>query len=241
MNLQDHQYLVFNDGKRVFNFLKKNRQRKIINFLNSHDLYLFSTLSEFKKVVTQQEDLNLVDGFVIQKFLMIRYFKKIKRWIGAEFTRALLSSSLAKERRHFFIGVNTGDAVLLKKRFHSLGDVFSYNPPFIKEYKFSAKEVRKIAKKINQFRPDYVWVAIGSPKQNFLSHDLFPLTKARYFLNVGAAIDFVLGKKKEAPSLIRKIGLEWLYRFFTDFNHSKKKVWRSLMALRYLLKNAKLK
>ena len=105
---------------------------------------------------------------------------------------------------------------------------------------FDEKEIKKISVKINSFKPTYVWVGIGNPKQEILASQLFEKTKAAYFFNVGAAIDFILGKKKESPPFFSKIGLEWLYRLITDFKYSRKKVLKSFFGLFYLL-NVKLK
>ena len=44
-----------------------------------------------------------------------------------------------------------------------------------------------------------------------------------------------MGKKKESKSIIQRFGLEWLFRLITDFKHSKKKVWKSFLGLRYLI------
>ena len=44
-------------------------------------------------------------------------------------------------------------------------------------------------------------------------------------MNVGAALDFLLEKKKQAPNAVKALGIEWLYRLITDFEHSKKKVF----------------
>ena len=87
---------------------------------------------------------------------------------------------------------------------------------------------------INKSKANCVWVCVGSPKQNILTNSLFDKTKANFFFNVGAALDFILKKKKEAPKLVREMGVEWLYRLITDFKYSRKKVWRSFVGLIYI-------
>ena len=86
---------------------------------------------------------------------------------------------------------------------------------------------------LKKFKPDYVWVCVGSPKQDILANQLFSKFKSNY-ITMGAAIDFLLEKKKEAPALFRALALEWLFRLVTDYRTTNKKVWRSLMALKYL-------
>jgi N-acetylglucosaminyldiphosphoundecaprenol N-acetyl-beta-D-mannosaminyltransferase len=47
-------------------------------------------------------------------------------------------------------------------------------------------------------------------------------------LGVGAAFDFLAGRKAQAPGLLQRLGLEWLYRLV----HEPRRLWR-----RYLYRN----
>ncbi len=222
-------------------FEENNQNRFIFNFLNQHDLYMFNEEKLFRESLLNKYNLNFIDGFLISAFLSFKTFRKIKRIRGPFFTRNFFEKERwNKKKKHFFIGLGKEDLKKLKVKFSHLKNLSAYNPPYIKNLKFSKDEVNEISKLINNFKPDYVWVCIGSPKQNILSADLFNKTKAKYFFNVGAALDFVLEKKKEAPKFIRTVGLEWFYRFATDFKYSRKKVWRSLIGLKYLIGGVKL-
>jgi exopolysaccharide biosynthesis WecB/TagA/CpsF family protein len=216
----------------VSEFLKKNKLRKTFNFLNLHDIYQASNKKSFKDSILDKQNINFIDGFTISAYLSILNIKKISRMSGPIFTLEVLSNKeLSGNKKHFFIGLEKEDLGELQKKFPHLKNINSYNPPYILEIKFPHEELEKIAKIINKKNPDYVWIGIGCPKQNILSSALIKKTKAQYFMNVGAALDFVLGKKKQAPKIMRSIGMEWLYRLITDFKHSKKKVWRSLKGL----------
>jgi N-acetylglucosaminyldiphosphoundecaprenol N-acetyl-beta-D-mannosaminyltransferase len=218
------------DSGRILN----NRGRYIFNFLNQHDLYFFGKEPKFREVLTKSFSKNFVDGFLIAFFLSIKKLKRIKRLRGPSFTLKFLENQkLNKNKKHFFIGLLNKDLSFLNKKFNHLkrNKLFCYNPPYIKEIIFNKEEINKIIELIYKINPDYIWVCIGSPKQNILSYSLFKKTKARYFFNVGAALDFILKKKKESPSFIQKIGLEWFFRLVTDFKYTKKKVWRSFLSI----------
>ena len=225
--------------KETFAFLKSNKQRKKLNFLNLHDLYHISTNKLFKQSILKEENINFIDGFIISAYLSITNLKKIPRIRGPTFTRDFLSNKkLSENKTHFFIGLEKKDILKLKLKFPHLKKVFSYTPSsiYIKYIIYPEKEIKKMVKLINKSKANYVWNGLGSPKQNILSTELFQKTNAQYFMNVGAALDFLLDKKIEAPLIIQKLGIEWLYRLITDFKYSKKKVWRSLMGLKYLSK-----
>jgi N-acetylglucosaminyldiphosphoundecaprenol N-acetyl-beta-D-mannosaminyltransferase len=76
---------------------------------------------------------------------------------------------------------------------------------------------------------------VGNPRQEILSFELSKLVKSTKFLSVGAALDFLLGRKKEAPKWVRELYLEWFYRLVTDFRYSWKKVWCSFVGVFFLL------
>jgi N-acetylglucosaminyldiphosphoundecaprenol N-acetyl-beta-D-mannosaminyltransferase len=232
------QKLIFQsrNKKNSFKFLKSNKQKLFLNFLNLHDMYQFNKEPIFKKSLLENKNINFIDGFIISAYLSLVNLKKVPRIRGPTFTKDFLSNpNLSKDKTHFFIGLEKQDLKKLQKKFSHLKKASAYNPSYIKELKFPNEEIKKITSLINKARADCIWVGIGCPKQNILSSELSEKTNAQYFMNVGAALDFLLGKKTEAPLIIRKLGIEWLYRLMTDFKYSKKKVWRSLISLKYLI------
>jgi N-acetylglucosaminyldiphosphoundecaprenol N-acetyl-beta-D-mannosaminyltransferase len=71
--------------------------------------------------------------------------------------------------------------------------------------------------KIKDFKPEYVIIGLGFPKQEFLGLALYQKLKEDnipnpLFLFLGASADFYVGTKKRAPLLLQKMGLEWLHR-----------------------------
>lgn len=222
---------------------KEFGEKVIFNFLNSNDMYNIKKNPEFKKSLENRKDIkniNFIDGFINTTILSFKNMKKINRMRGPSFTHQFLQDKELSggNKKHFFIGKETREVKKLAEKYNlNKKKVYAYNPPYIKGTKFPGKEINKIAKEINRVKPDYVWVGVGSPKQNILAIDLFNKIKTKYIFkfNVGAGLDFALGKKKEAPKYIQEAGLEWFYRLVTDFKYSKKKVWRSLLGSWYAL------
>jgi exopolysaccharide biosynthesis WecB/TagA/CpsF family protein len=222
-------------GDDLIKFIKTNRERKILNFLNLETIYFFNSDKLFYQAIIKPQNINILDGMSPSVFLSIKNFKKIPRIRGPTLTRKILSDlNLANDKKHFFIIPDKKDIKKIKENFPYLTNVKSYNPPYIKENKFSKEEVEKMAKMIKAHNSEYVWMGISSPKQNILSYDLFSKTSAKYFFNVGAALDLISEKKSESPKIVRGFGLEWFYRLITDFKYSKKKVYKSLIGLKYL-------
>jgi len=79
-------------------------------------------------------------------------------------------------------------------------------------------------------RPRIVVLGMGMPRQELLANDIpsdpnFPVL----VINGGAILDFLAGRFPRAPLSMRRLGMEWLYRFYLE----PARLWR-----RYLLGNA---
>ena len=213
---------------------KEKKGVSVFNFMNSHDLYIFSR-SHFFRETLDQNSVIIPDGFIVSLFLSISSLKRIRRMSGTGFMKSFFGKKELTSGKHLFLGSGEKDVLVLIQKFPYLEkkNLLFYNPPKIDGYFFDEGEIRKIANLIKNEKIDFVWVGLGCPKQNFLAYTLTKEIgwKKVIFFNVGAAMDFVLGKKKKAPTFFLKTGTEWLYRLVTDFSHSKKKVWRSFASL----------
>ncbi len=220
---------IYFESKRPEFYVGEN---KIFNFFNLHNVWWINNDDNYQKIVSNENNVSFPDGKNIARYLNIRQQR------GPSFTKRFLISKEAKFKKHFFIGdisVNN----LSEKTGISRKNIVSYNPPYIKNLRFPKKEIKIIINRLEQDKFDFVWICVGSPKQEFLANELFKGYKTDYF-NIGAALDFLIGKKKEAPAFVRAIGIEWLYRLVTDFKYTRKKVMRSFIALFYLRESVEL-
>lgn len=220
---------------------KQHQKRSIFNFLNSHSVYLFKHHKNFRKKLLNENNINYPDGFIVSLILSIKNLEKISRLKGADFAKDFLNDKEAmKDSKHLFLGESNDELERLRENIPLLNknNSFLYVIPYLKKEKFDDTELIKL---INKIKPDYIWNKIGNPKQEILANDIMQKTDAKVIFNIGAGLDYLIGKKKRAPKILQKIGLEWLYRLITDFNHSKIKVWRSLIGSFYSLYSIELK
>ncbi|MFA5644343.1 MAG: WecB/TagA/CpsF family glycosyltransferase [Patescibacteria group bacterium] len=95
---------------------------------------------------------------------------------------------------------------------------------FLKDNIFT-KIAKKIEKKINDkleflvpdklldYSPDVLICNFGAPYQEkFIFHNLGKLPTVKAAIGIGGALDFLTGKIKRAPKILRYLGLEWLWR-----------------------------
>jgi N-acetylglucosaminyldiphosphoundecaprenol N-acetyl-beta-D-mannosaminyltransferase len=77
---------------------------------------------------------------------------------------------------------------------------------------FPAESDRVVAAEIADLDPDFLFVAMGIPRQEKFILDTMPIIKARVSIGVGGTFDVFSGKVKRAPVIIQKLKLEWLWR-----------------------------
>ena len=76
---------------------------------------------------------------------------------------------------------------------------------------------------------DLLFVAMGSPAQEYWIAANLQRTGARFAMGVGGSFDHLSGRKPRAPRWMQRAGLEWLYRLLSE----PRRLWR-----RYLVGNA---
>lgn len=60
------------------------------------------------------------------------------------------------------------------------------------------------------------FVALGAPKQELFADAMSQRFPDLGFLCIGAALDFISGRQRRAPLLVRRFGAEWLWRLAGD-------------------------
>ena len=169
------------------------------------------------------------DGMPLVWLSRLKGFRHVERVYGPDLMLALCERSAAKGYRHFFYGGAEGVpeqlASVLQKRFPGLQVAGTFSPPF---RPLTPEEDDQIIQMINEAAPDIVWVGLSTPKQErWMAEHVGRLT-APVLIGVGAAFDFLTGRKPQAPRWMQRAGLEWLFRLLTE----PRRLWR-----RYLTNN----
>lgn len=163
--------------------------------------------------VLRRADLALPDGTSTARLAGLRASNHVERVPGPVFMLAALRHGLPLGWRHYFLGGAEGTTAALvdvvRARFPRLEVAGWASPSF---GSWTDVEQREIVDAIERSRPDLVWVALGSPRQEFWMAEHAGRLSAPVFLGVGAAFDFHTGVQRWAPRWVRAAGLEWLFR-----------------------------
>lgn len=124
-----------------------------------------------------------------------------------------------KKYRMAFMGGNKDLLEALKNNLSdidpTIADMFFFELPFCNVEDF---DYQQIAQKVNEFRPDIVWVSLGAPKQELFVSKLNPFLNKGILVSVGAAFSFYsnLPGTKRAPEWMQRAKLEFFYRMIKE-------------------------
>lgn len=156
------------------------------------------------------------DGGPLSSVGQRRGFENMKRTTGPSLMGEIFKISAEKGYRHYFYG-STDET--LEKLYSALIDGYPgiqiagmYSPPF---RPMTEDEDKAIVERINETKPDFVWVGLGAPKQEkwMAAH------QGRVnglMVGVGAGFDYYAGNIERAPEWMQKRNLEWVYRLIQD-------------------------
>lgn len=167
--------------------------------------------------------MNTPDGMAIVWLLKLNGHKLVERVYGPDLMMNVCKFSIEKGWRHFFYGGAPGVAQELSKnltaQYPGLQVVGVFSPPF---RELTEEEDRKVAELIRMSNPNIIWVGISSPKQERWMSRHITQYDVPVMIGVGAAFDFLSGRKKQAPRWIQRSGFEWLFRFISE----PRRLWR---------------
>jgi N-acetylglucosaminyldiphosphoundecaprenol N-acetyl-beta-D-mannosaminyltransferase len=81
---------------------------------------------------------------------------------------------------------------------------------------FKPDEERSIIQEINSLSPDFIWVGLGTPKQQDWIYRNKSQIRRGILFAVGFAFDVNAGSKKDAPEWMQSRGLTWLFRILSE-------------------------
>lgn len=158
----------------------------------------------------------LPDGGPLSAYSRRHDFEEARRVTGPDLMLRLLEISPAKGYRHFFYGSTEETLERMRKRltvdYPGLQVCGMISPPF---RALSTEEDAAIVEKINEAKPDFIWVGLGAPKQEIWMNQ-HQGRVGGLMIGVGAGFDYYAGNIKRAPMWMQKCSLEWLYRLMQD-------------------------
>lgn len=95
---------------------------------------------------------------------------------------------------------------------------------------FRPEETGDVVESIRSSGAQLLFVGLGFPRQEYWLHEHLRETGCGAGIGVGGSFDVISGRIDRAPPLMRRFGLEWLYRLVKEPHR-----WRRQLALPYFV------
>ncbi len=188
----------------------KSRKKGYVCVVDGNVLATTHQDESYKKIINGSI-VNACDGSSIAILAGLIHHERFTTFTGPE----LFTEFVSKNYKQYFLGNTEENLNILKTKFEKE----SFNMELFKFQSLPFKSVEDfdyniIAKDINDFLPDIVWVSLGAPKQERFISKLLPEIKQGVLFAIGAAFNLYIDDdcNKRAPVIIRKMHLEWIYR-----------------------------
>ncbi len=157
------------------------------------------------------------DGMPVVWYCRAQGHREVSRVYGPDLFGAVLADERLRRRRHFLLGGAPGVAEdlaqALQCRFPGFTLAGIYAPSL--EATRDGVDPQAIAA-LSDARAEIVWVGLGSPKQERWMARHVAHAPACVMIGVGAAFDFLSGRKPQAPRWLQRTGLEWVFRVASE-------------------------
>ncbi|GIW62841.1 MAG: acetylglucosaminyldiphosphoundecaprenol acetyl-beta-D-mannosaminyltransferase [Patescibacteria group bacterium] len=210
----------------------KNRKFTHIVSINPEIMVLSFFNKEFRGVIRKAQFL-IADGVGVVVAAKILYNRKLVRVTGSGLIEKILNSAKIGSFRVLLIGGRPGLAKKISDCYNSKSKkIFCLGIEGIKDIKnVKKKEIKEIKSIVSSFKPHIVFLAFGSPNQEIFAWRYRDLFDKNIVVGVGGGFDYLGGVVPRAPKLLRKYGLEWLFRLIVQ----PKRVFRQARLLVFVL------
>jgi N-acetylglucosaminyldiphosphoundecaprenol N-acetyl-beta-D-mannosaminyltransferase len=201
--------------ERVDQFLQSGRPHQVVT-VNMDFLSIAARNAEFRATLNSA-DLAVADGMPLVWLARLRGQRLTERVAGVDLVSASCRLAAEQGRRVFLLGAGPGVAEAAGKRleviFPGLEIAGTYSPPMGVLHR---PENDRIVRMIRDARPDFLFVALGAPRQDLWIRKHQPELRVPVAMGVGCVFDLLAGSVKRAPQWMQRTGLEWVFRLVQE-------------------------
>lgn len=192
----------------LVDFLLATHESKVVVTPNVDHVVRASEDSSLLELYNQA-DISVNDSRILKKLTALIGVDVGPVVPGSDLTRAIIEKLAGQQVPVTIIG-SSSEAVAKISAKYRLQQVNHYNPPmgFIN----SAEEVDKCIDFICNHPTKFVFLAVGSPRQEILAQKARAAGASGIFLCIGASLMFLSGDEIRAPKIVQRMSLEWLFR-----------------------------
>ena len=194
---------------------RKNKNFEYIVTPNIDHVQRLYTMGDNEPLVQiyRNAGLSLCDSRILQKIVARTGHGKPQVITGSDLTAVLFSEFLMPHDKIIVIGGDEPVIGKLRSMYPRL-QIHHKNPSMGFIHKPS--EIDEIVEFCSQIRADYIFLAVGSPRQELVANKLGENLDKGVALCVGASLNFIVGNEKRAPGWVQRMCCEWLFRLLSN-------------------------
>lgn len=209
LDLLDHQEVL----NRCLKYLEVPKCHTVF-FINAHCFNVAQQQAEYAKAIDGAE-LLLNDGVGIKLASLAAGIPLKENLNGTDLIPKILKLAGEHRKRVFFLGGVDGvaqDAAHKAKKAYPGLEIAGWHSGY-----FSLEQENALVRQINDSGAQILVLGMGVPRQElWAARNKTTLENVRMVIGGGAILDFISGHIPRAPLWLRKINMEWVYRFYLE-------------------------
>lgn len=196
---------------RLEQFIREGTPRHVI-VINANKLWLMERDPSLAEVVRRASLFLPEKAIVVGSYLL---GLRVNHHVGGiMLLKAFLLRAEQKGYRIYFLGAKPQlleRMIVNLRQIHPRLQIVGWHHGYM-----SPADSEEVSREILQLHPDALFVAMGTPKQEFWIGEHQPQLRVPVCMGVGGSFDVLAGIKRDAPDWVRALAMEWFYRLIQD-------------------------
>lgn len=182
----------------------------LLTYFNQHCFNIYTEDSLYKELIDSHFTVYQADLGI---YLALNFFfkKKIKRIDATKMNEIILGELISRKYTLAIVGGNFEEEYVKNKATKRGINFVGYQNGY-----FDESQMDKVIKNLNYFNAQVYFIGMGVPKQEIFAEKLSQSQNSKVIICVGNFFEFYFKLKKRAPVFVQNIGMEWLFRLFTE-------------------------
>ena len=203
---------LLTDEKKIMQFVSdslEGRTSCLLTYFNQHCFNIYSSDENYRNLI-DSKFATYIDGMGIRFALKLFGHKISAPFNASDLNEKLFDFFARKNYSIYLIGGDISEEIIYGPSSNKLN-----LKGYIKGF-FNAEEEEFFLQQITDSKPDVVIVGMGVPKQEAFSEKLSNKINRVSIICVGNFLEFHYGTIKRIPTIFRNLGIEWIFRLFSE-------------------------
>jgi N-acetylglucosaminyldiphosphoundecaprenol N-acetyl-beta-D-mannosaminyltransferase len=210
---------------RIRSFVQSGQPHQIVTV--NLDFVSIASRNDVFRATINSADLAVADGMPLVWLARLKDRPLAERVAGVELVTESCRLAAELGASVFLLGAAEGVADTAARRLEDMHPGLriagTYSPPV---GPMCPEENERMVRMIQSAAPDFLFVALGAPRQDLWIQEHQPRLGVPVAMGVGCVLDLLAGSRRRAPLWMQRTGLEWAFRLVQE----PQRLWR-----RYLL------